>query len=80
MLKCTEVAGKPQRNYIKFTIKRLPSGQLSFDSLLRRRANARNVSYKSNPTGEKHTIPTFVDQTVFSLLNYAEKKQAFFQN
>ena len=27
-------------------------------SLLRQRANARNVSYTSNPTGEKHTIST----------------------
>ena len=33
-------------------------------SLLRRRANARNGSYTLYPTGEKHTISTFVDQTL----------------
>ena len=32
-------------------------------SLLRRRASARNFSYTPNPTGGKHTISTFVDQT-----------------
>ena len=31
--------------------------------LLRRRANARNVSDTPYPTGEKHTIATFADQT-----------------
>ena len=31
--------------------------------LLRRKANARNVSYTPNPAGEKHTIATFGDQT-----------------
>ena len=33
-------------------------------SLLRRRANAQNGSYTLYPTGEKHTISTFVDQTL----------------
>ena len=34
-------------------------------SLLRQRANARNVSYTPNSTVEKHTISIFVDQTRF---------------
>ena len=34
-----------------------------FPSLLRRRANARNVSKTPYPTDDKHTISTFVDQT-----------------
>ena len=40
--------------------------------LLRRRANARNVSHTPNRTAEKHTI--------FSLLANATKKPSFFQN
>ena len=32
-------------------------------SLIRRRANARNISETPYPTGDKHTISTFVDQT-----------------
>ena len=32
-------------------------------SLLRRRANARNVSYTPNFTGEEHTISALVDQS-----------------
>ena len=31
--------------------------------LLRRRANVRNVSLTPYPTGDKHNISTFVDQT-----------------
>ena len=34
-----------------------------YTGLIRRRANARNVSYTPNPTGEKRTISGFVDQT-----------------
>ena len=29
-------------------------------------SNARNVSYRLYPTGEKHTLSTFVDQPVFN--------------
>ena len=41
---------------------------LLVSSLLRRRADARNVSYTPNPTDEKHTISTFVDQTRISVI------------
>ena len=34
-----------------------------FPSLLQRRANTQNVSKTPYPTGDKHTISTFVDQT-----------------
>ena len=47
--------------------------------LLRRRANARNVSYTPYPTGEKHTISTFDDQTCIHLARQRRKK-GFFQN
>ena len=43
--------------------------------LLQQRANARNVSYTPNPTGEKHTISTFVDQTRIQLTRQRRKKQ-----
>ena len=44
------------------TVKNIPYQPLLIKSLLWRRANARNVSYTPNPTGEKHTISTFVGQ------------------
>ena len=40
-----------------------PSSEQSAVCLLHRRVNARNVGYTPYPTGEKHTISTFVDQT-----------------
>ena len=42
-------------------------------------ANARNVSYTPYPTGEKHTISTFVDQTRIQL-THQRRKNSFFQN
>ena len=48
-------------------------------SLLRRRANARNISKTPYSTGEKHTIATFVDQTHI-LLTRPRRKNSFFQN
>ena len=49
--------------------------------LLRRRANARSVSYTPYSTGEKHIIPTFVDQTRIQLTRRREhRKNSFFQN
>ena len=46
-------------------------------SLLRRRANARNVSYTPYPTGEKHIISTFVDQTRIQLTRQRRKNSFF---
>ena len=37
--------------------------KLPMGSLLRRRANARNVSYTPNHSGQKQTISTLVDKT-----------------
>ena len=45
--------------------------------LLQRRANGRNVSYTPYPTGEKHTISTFVDQTRIQLTRQSRKKSFF---
>ena len=45
----------------------------------RRRANARNVSYTPNLTGEKHTIPTFADQTHIQLTCQRRKTQFIFK-
>ena len=48
--------------------------------LLQQRANTRTlVSYTPNPTGEKHTISTFVDQTRIQLTRQRRKKQLFFK-
>ena len=47
--------------------------------VLRRRANARNVSYTSNPTGEKYTISTFVDQTHIQKSRQRRKNRVFFK-
>ena len=50
-------------------------------SLLRRRTNARNVSYTPYHTGEKHTISPYeplLIKPVISLLANAEKKPFFF--
>ena len=46
-------------------------------SLLQRRANARNVSYTSKPTGEKHAISTFVDQIRIQLTRLRRKNRCF---
>ena len=53
--------------------------QFKYISLLRRRGNARNVSYTPYPTGEKHTISTFVDQNSnpYSAYSPTQKKQFF---
>ena len=40
---------------------------------IRRRANARNVSYTPYPTGDKHTISTLLIKPIFSVLAHAEK-------
>ena len=45
--------------------------------LLRRRANGWNVSYTSNPTGEKHTISIVVDQTRIQLTRPHRKTVSF---
>ena len=46
--------------------------------LLRRRANARNVSDTPNHTDEKHTISTLVDQNRIQLTLSLRKKTQFF--
>ena len=43
------------------------------------KANAQNVSYTPYPTGEKHTISTFVDQTHIQLTRQHRKKTSFFK-
>ena len=48
--------------------------EVSSFSLLRRRANARNVSYTPYPTGDKHTISTLLIKPIFSVLAHAEKR------
>ena len=45
---------------------------VSPSSLLRRKANAQNISYTPYPTGEKHVVPTFVDQTRIILTIFAK--------
>ena len=42
------------------------------------RANARNISYTSNPTGENNTISTLVDQTHIQLTRERRKNRGFF--
>ena len=48
--------------------------------LLQWRANTWDVSYTSNPTGEKHTTSTFVNQTRIQLTRQPRKNRVFFQN
>ena len=46
-------------------------------SLFWRRANASNISYTSNLTGQKHTLPT-LDQNLYSAFSLTQKKPRFF--
>ena len=46
-------------------------------TLLRRRANARNVSYTPNLSGEKPTISTLIDQTYIQITRQRRKKLVF---
>ena len=56
---------------VKLTFRALA---LRRSSLLRRRANARNVSLTPYPTGDKHTISTSLIKPIFSVLAHAEKQ------
>ena len=51
---------------------------VSSSSELTRRANARNVGYTPNHTGEKHTISSFVDQSRIQFTRQF-RKTAFFK-
>ena len=68
--KCQNLYPMPYCTYTGFSVEKQYS-------LLGRRANARNVSYTPNPTGDKHTISTF-DQTCIQLTRQPRKKPDFF--
>ena len=55
----------------------LSVSQSTVDSLLRRRANAQNVSYTPNPTGENHTISTLLINPIFNALTNVQEKPYF---
>ena len=67
----------PTHSLFKYTVQGGYSNQrpgTCYLSLLRRRVNARNVSYTPYPTGDKHTISTLLIKPIFSVLAHAEKQ------
>ena len=70
----------PTHSLFKYTVQGGYSNQrpgTCYLNLLRRRVNARNVSYTPYPTGDKHTISTLLIKPIFSVLAHAEKTVFF---